>query len=193
MALIEIWVPIIKKVQPLSPTGYSYHPNIPAGVAHSSDCLECDRASPVPRPFVQTFYILVDETDVSKCTHRIDVKDVPERDKRFRDMLRHCRGDMTKAQAFFAALTLKNATAQRKRDAKDVLIQAVARGYDPAQADATTKALALPSTSKIGGIDAELHGAAVICITRNTKRTTAEAEAFIREHVARGATGGVVR
>jgi len=101
-------------------------------------------------PATTHFNVMVRPEDVPKITSRVREKDVPEKDKLTVDMLRHCNGDYArKADSFFDAIeNIGTADTDRKRAIKDVLIQAVARGLNPAKAETIQQRHDLPSSEE---------------------------------------------
>jgi len=151
---ISVWVPAIKGpgyVEPDLPRedlgGGEFRWLIPFRIApHGAprDLLNPDS------PATTYFNVLVRPEDLPKITSRIPEEDVPEKDKLTIGMLRHCNGDYDRrADSFFDGIKdIGTANAARKRAIKDVLIQAVARGLNPARAENIRARHDLPSPSK---------------------------------------------
>jgi len=77
--------------------------------------------------------------------------EVPERDRLLVRMVRECRADGYAGvitEGFFNALDTTEATENRKRDIKDVLLQAVARGLSADKAEAIRIRLGLPAAAR---------------------------------------------
>ena len=96
------------------------------------------------------FNVMVRPQDVPKLTSRVPDEDVHEKDKLTVEMLRHCNGDYDrKADSFFDGIEdIATADTDRKRAIKDVLIQAVARGLNPAKAETIQQRHELPSSAE---------------------------------------------
>ena len=147
MAKIEVWVPLIGDGH-----GISYGPDIPNDIGWETDeAAPTDLTRDDGRPAVTAFNIIIDEKD----RYRITEIEPPEKDVQLVNMIRACRGDYNgKAEAFFNSIPdLATADGQRKRIAKDVLLQAVARGLPPEKAQAIVERHGLPQVTSIGGID----------------------------------------
>ena len=207
---IDIWVPVrmrtptadevadgvTRAFEPDKPRGVRVegHFGAPFDKTNSNGDLVCSK-----------LLITVDEKDLPAIREHLQAKgtdyqrfdDGAEKDKRMVNMLRHCRGDFSKAEAFFDSIDTKDAT--RKRTIKDVLIQAAARGMEPTTAEATRKRLALPSSKQTDGIDSEIHAACVAHIARtsplvrlsgaiNDPVATAQATALLKGYLTKRET-----
>lgn len=140
---VEIWVPMLGDGSEDDP----YRPDIPRGLAWSSDeGAPTDFLSADFRPATTCFNIIVDEEDVPKCTKRIPIADIPEKDSLVVEMIRECRGDWEQnVSGFFDKIEdIGAAGPERKRMIKDALLQAVARGVSAAKAEAIRRKHDLP-------------------------------------------------
>ena len=149
----EIWVPSIRTVcedDPTMPlTTYEQPPDTMTSVVGGALSME-DR---IPGretsgfPLHSYWLINVRDEDVKKFKTVIPENEVPEEARLMVAMAKHCNGgrDYSKADAFFDEQCRVDDDADRKRALKNVLLQAIPRGLDPAAADAVILRHDLPT------------------------------------------------
>jgi hypothetical protein len=93
------------------------------------------------------------------------------------------------ADTLFDSLSDESTPPQQKR----ALVQATARGVDPARAEAIRVRHDLPSASSTDGIDTELHTAAAQCVRRRLKRPMPAARQIVSDYLKNRRPQDVVR